>query len=83
MSRQRADAFVIFGVTGDLAHRKILPSLYAMERRHALHVPIVGIARQDMTLSDLLDRARDGIERFSDDDIDEEVFARFAARFST
>ena len=82
MSRQRADAFVIFGVTGDLAHRKILPSLYAMERRHVLHVPIVGIARQDMTLSDLLDRARDGIERFSDDDIDEEVFARFAARFS-
>ena len=80
MTRQQADALVIFGITGDLAHRKILPSLYAMERRGALTVPIVGIARQDMTLSDLINRARDGIEQFADGDIDEEVFARLAGR---
>ena len=46
MSRQESDALVIFGVTGDLAHRKILPSLYSMERRGVLNVPVVGIARQ-------------------------------------
>ncbi len=80
MSRQKADALVIFGVTGDLAHRKIFPSLYAMEQRGALQVPIVGIARQDMTLDDLISRARNGIERFGDGDIDEMVFKRFADR---
>lgn len=82
MSRQQADALVVFGITGDLAHRKILPALYAMERRGVLQVPVVGIARPDMTLDELLDRARDGIDRFGDGDIDEVVFARFASRLS-
>jgi len=82
MSRQEADALVIFGVTGDLAHRKILPSLYSMERRGVLNVPVVGIARQAITLDELLVRAKDGIERFGDADLDEEVFARLAARLN-
>ncbi len=80
MSRQKADALVLFGVTGDLAHRKILPALYDMERRGALDVPVVGIARQDMTLDELRDRARDGIIRFGGGDLDEAVFERFAGR---
>ncbi len=80
MSRQRADALVIFGVTGDLAHRKIFPSLYALEERGALEVPVVGIARQEMTLEDLRVRARDGIERFGGGEIDDAVFERFAGR---
>jgi len=82
MSRQTADALVIFGVTGDLAHRKILPSLYAMEQRGTLTIPVVGIARQAIALEDLLVRARDGIERFGDTDLDEDVFARLAARLN-
>ena len=45
MCRQESDALVIFGVTGDLAHRKILPSLYSMERRGVLNVPVVGIVK--------------------------------------
>ena len=80
MSRQVADALVIFGVTGDLAHRKIFPALYDMERRGSLDVPVVGIARQDMTLSELQARARDGIEKFGDGRVDDAVFAKLAAR---
>jgi glucose-6-phosphate 1-dehydrogenase len=80
MNRERADALVVFGVTGDLAHRKILPSLYALERRAALNVPVVGIARNSMTVDELLLQARDGIERYGDGDIDEAIFARLAGR---
>ena len=30
MSQERSDALVLFGATGDLAHKKIFPALYAM-----------------------------------------------------
>ncbi len=80
MSREQSDALVIFGITGDLAHRKILPSLYAMERRGTLNVPVIGIAREDMTTEQVIERARDGIDQFGKGDIDEAVFARFAAK---
>lgn len=39
-----ADALVIFGVTGDLAHKMIFPALYAMAKRGALNFPVVGVA---------------------------------------
>jgi glucose-6-phosphate 1-dehydrogenase len=32
----RSDARVLFGVTGDLAHKKIFPALYAMVKRNVL-----------------------------------------------
>jgi glucose-6-phosphate 1-dehydrogenase len=42
----RSDALVIFGVTGDLAFRKIFPALANMVRRGVLDVPVVGVARE-------------------------------------
>ena len=42
----RSDALVIFGVTGDLAFKKIFPALQNMVRRGALDVPVVGVARE-------------------------------------
>ena len=80
MSREVSDALVIFGVTGDLVHRKIFPALYDMERRGALDVPIVGIARQEMTMSALSQRARDGIDRFGGGDVDEQIFSKLMSR---
>ncbi|MDE2489462.1 MAG: glucose-6-phosphate dehydrogenase [Elusimicrobia bacterium] len=44
-----SDALVVFGATGDLAHKKILPSLYAMEARGGLKVPVVGVAFSGLT----------------------------------
>ena len=78
-SRPQSDALVLFGATGDLAHRKIFPSLYAMERRGVLHAPVIGCARKDMTDAQLVERARDGIKRFGTE-WDEAVFDRLAAR---
>ena len=33
MTASRSDALVLFGVTGDLAHKMIFPALYAMAKR--------------------------------------------------
>jgi glucose-6-phosphate 1-dehydrogenase len=43
MASSRSDALVLFGVTGDLAHKMIFPALYAMVKRGTLTVPIIGV----------------------------------------
>ena len=44
MAAPHADALVLFGVTGDLAHKMIFPALYAMATRGDLTVPVIGVA---------------------------------------
>jgi glucose-6-phosphate 1-dehydrogenase len=44
MALPQSDALVVFGVTGDLAHKMIFPALYAMVKRDALKVPVIGVA---------------------------------------
>jgi glucose-6-phosphate 1-dehydrogenase len=56
-----SDALVLFGVTGDLAHKKIFPALYAMAKRRALDVPVVGVAASKWGLAQLRKRATDSI----------------------
>lgn len=43
----QSDALVIFGITGDLAYKKIFPALYAMAKRGVLTVPVIGAALPD------------------------------------
>jgi glucose-6-phosphate 1-dehydrogenase len=50
MTPARSDALVLFGASGDLAHKKIFPALYAMFRRGRLDVPIIGVARSRWSL---------------------------------
>lgn len=57
----RSDALVLFGVSGDLAHKKIFPALYAMAKRGALEVPVVGVASSKWSLAQLRKHAEDGI----------------------
>jgi glucose-6-phosphate 1-dehydrogenase len=63
MSASRSDALVLFGVTGDLAHKMIFPALYALARRGALKVPVIGVAFPKWSLARLRQRVRDGVER--------------------
>ena len=58
-----SDALVLFGVTGDLAHKMIFPALYAMAKRGALEVPVVGVASSQWSLKQLHERATDGIHQ--------------------
>ena len=58
-----SDALVLFGVTGDLAHKKIFPALYAMVRSAALTVPVVGVASSTWTTLQLRDRVTDSLQK--------------------
>src|SRR5271170_7557180 len=58
-----SDALVLFGVTGDLAHKMIFPALYAMAKRGALDVPVIGVALPKWTLERLHKRVTDSVER--------------------
>ena len=49
MTPIRSDALVLFGASGDLAHKKIFPALYAIFRRGRLVVPVIGVARSGWT----------------------------------
>jgi glucose-6-phosphate 1-dehydrogenase len=62
--RARSDALVLFGVTGDLAYKKIFPALYAMAKRGVLKVPVVGVASSKWSVAQLRKRATDSIKQF-------------------
>jgi glucose-6-phosphate 1-dehydrogenase len=74
-----ADALVVFGITGDLARKMTLRSLYRLERRDLLKVPVVGVAVDDWTVERLRDHARESIEA-TGEQVDDKVFDRLAGR---
>ena len=60
----RSDALVLFGVSGDLAHKMIFPALYAMAKRGTLNVPVIGVASPTWAVTQLRKRATDSIREF-------------------
>ena len=63
MSAPHSDALVFFGATGDLAYKKIFPSLQAMIKRGHLDVPVIGVAKAGWNLDQLKARAKDSLEK--------------------
>jgi glucose-6-phosphate 1-dehydrogenase len=76
-----ADVLVVFGITGDLAKVMTFQSLYRLEQRGLLDCPIVGVAADDWTNDQLVERAHDSIVG-TGEQLDENVFDRFKARLS-
>jgi glucose-6-phosphate 1-dehydrogenase len=76
-----ADALVIFGITGDLARKMTLRSLYRLEARKLLKCRIVGVAVDDWDVERLRAHAREAIEA-TGEAIEDAVFERLAARLS-
>src|SRR5881409_1030382 len=62
MNDVHSDAFVFFGATGDLAHKKIFPALQAMVKRGHLDAPVIGVAKAGWKLEQLEARAKDSLE---------------------
>jgi glucose-6-phosphate 1-dehydrogenase len=62
MAASRSDALVLFGVTGDLAHKMIFPALYAMAKQGVLTTPIVGVAIPKWSLDRLHKRVTDSVK---------------------
>src|SRR6516225_2443899 len=63
MTDTHSDALVFFGATGDLAYKKIFPSLQAMLKRGHLNVPVVGVAKAGWNLDQLRARAKDSLQK--------------------
>jgi len=62
MNGLHSDALVFFGATGDLAYKKIFPSLQAMMKRGHLDVPLIGVAKNGWNLEQMKARMRDSLE---------------------
>jgi len=78
---EEADVLVVFGITGDLARVMTFRSLYRLDARGLLSCPVVGVAVDDWTVDQLVERARESITA-TGERLDEEAFARFAGRLS-
>jgi glucose-6-phosphate 1-dehydrogenase len=70
-----ADALVLFGAMGGLAHKKIFPALYHMVRHGHLDVPVIGIVRAARTDEHLKERVRDSVQQRGCE-IDQEALAK-------
>jgi glucose-6-phosphate 1-dehydrogenase len=72
---QRPDpcSFIIFGVTGDLAHRLVIPALYNLAATNLLPEKfcIVGVARKGMSSTELTDSLMKGLRQFATRKVDE------------
>lgn len=62
-TKERSDALVLFGLTGDLAHKMIIPALYAMVKRGVLTVPVIGVVSPKWRLDRLNERVKDSIQQ--------------------
>jgi glucose-6-phosphate 1-dehydrogenase len=74
--REPSDALVIFGITGDLAYKKIFPALQALVKRGRLTVPVIGVGRSG-NLDGLIERARNSLK--DDGNFDSVQFDKLAA----
>ena len=67
---------MLFGATGDLAHKMIFPALYAMVKRGVLNVPVIGVAYSKWDLGHLRARVRDSIAQDAGGIDDEQALDR-------
>lgn len=75
-----ADAFLLFGATGDLARKKLFPALYELTTEGRLDMPIVGIARSEWSDEELRDRARESVQEQTDGEVDEKALDEMCER---
>src|SRR5438477_2482914 len=71
-------SFIIFGVTGDLAHRLVIPALYNLAATNLLPEKfcIVGVARKGMSSTELTDSLMKGLRQFATRKVDEALAER-------
>lgn len=77
--------FIIFGATGDLTERKLLPALYQRQRAGQFSEPtrIIGASRSSMTDDEYRDFAEKALrEHIFSSEVDEDELSAFLARLS-
>ncbi|GLW54459.1 hypothetical protein [Kitasatospora phosalacinea] len=76
-TRGHGDALVLFGITGDLAAKMLLPALYRLSLRGLLPERVVGVTRGGWSQERLRKHAREAVAAHGD--VDDGAFERFAA----
>src|SRR3954454_11708686 len=61
MADTRSSALVLFGITGDLAKKKLFPALYHLEERHRLPETVIGVASSDLPIDELIRRCTESV----------------------
>lgn len=82
MDERRSDTLVVFGATGDLAGRKLLPAIYRLAVRGHLDVPVVGVARSPLSNDAFRKRARAALASASPEAVDSGRYEEFARALS-
>src|SRR3954447_20271240 len=79
-----SDALVLFGLTGDLAKKKLFPALYHMAKEGSVGpVPVIGVASSAWTLEQLCDRMHESIvDSLDGKPIDDKTFDELCKRLS-
>jgi glucose-6-phosphate 1-dehydrogenase len=77
-------SFVIFGASGDLTSRKLIPALYRLHRQHRLPdgTQIIGCSRSEYAHDAWRNELAESTKKFSGDDFDTAAWAEFAQRIS-
>ncbi len=77
-------AIVIFGATGDLTQRKLVPALYGLATQQLLapETAIVGVARSDLPDDEFRERMRTAVETHGRMPLDDDIWDGFARRLS-
>lgn len=78
LSQKLSAIMVIFGGTGDLTHRKLMPAIYNLIRDQLIpeHFAIVAVGRRDKTEEEYLKDIRNSITKFSRNKIDEAIWQK-------
>src|SRR3954449_1137318 len=74
-------ALVIFGVTGDLSRKKLMPAVYDLANRRRLPPgsALVGFARRDWEDQDFAEVVHEAVKQYARTPFDEEVWKQLAA----
>lgn len=74
-------SFVIFGATGDLTHRLVIPALYNLAASNLLpdQFCVAGVARKGVSGADMRNSLMDGLRKFATRPVDEEIAMRLLA----
>ena len=78
METTYADALILFGISGDLARKKLFSALYDLTASGGLDMPVIGVASSDWDDETLRLQAREALEE-AGEPLDDEVFDRLAA----
>ncbi len=79
------NSIVIFGATGDLTRRKLVPALYNLCRKGRLpsETRIVGFARRDWNNKKFRDLMQEGVKEFAGESYEEVAWSKFVKRLPT